>query len=195
MPNIVFDPIDATEIENGREAWRRIKIDSTWKDWVLLGKALNLGRRECVRAAQMNRANGSGYNSIFSQWLQENGLSDIDKSARTRLFACLQNLTAIEAWLSTLPLVERLRLKHPSSVWEQFEAAGSATKSAGADEPSGLNTEIPPRHAEIVVEQRREHERESGQDNVSKGLDWTCHIAAAARRLRPTKSKQRGSTF
>jgi len=169
---VSFDPVDAAEIAKGREAWGRIRADSAWEDWVLVGKALDLGRHGCRRAAQMSPPNGSGYNRIFSQWLQENGLSDINKEARSRLFACCQNLAAIEAWRATLPLVERLRLNQPIEVWAQFERVAHAMENATAGEPTALKTEIAPQQEEF----------EAGRNN-SKHRDWTWYITAAVRRL------------
>jgi|SRR5579872_5253634 len=171
MLKISFNPVDAAEIAKGCEAWGRIKTESTWKDWLQVGRALDLGRRGCMHAAQMSPLNGSGYNRIFSEWLQENGLSEIGKDARSRLFACSKNLVAIEAWRATLPLVERLRLNHPISVWARFEKV-ERLKNTAVDESEGLKAK--------TAEQQEWFE--AGRAD-SKRRDWSWHIAAASLRL------------
>jgi hypothetical protein len=35
-------------VEIGRQAWNRIKEDSTYNDWMAVGEALDIGRAECA---------------------------------------------------------------------------------------------------------------------------------------------------
>jgi hypothetical protein len=125
-------------IERGRQAWKRIRSDSTYGDWMQVGEALDIGRTECMRSAHTNEPRGRRYNEAFSAWLTENGFADIDKGTRSRLEECMKNRARIEAWRSRLSLTERLRLNHPNGVIRKWRAEEtvpekSAAKSRGAN--------------------------------------------------------------
>jgi hypothetical protein len=110
-------------IEHGRQAWKRIRSDSTYEDWMAVGQALDIGRSECMRTAGTNEPRGRGYNEAYSSWLSEYGFADIDKGTRSRLAECMANRSAIEAWRQALSLTERLRLNHPNGVIRKWRAA------------------------------------------------------------------------
>jgi hypothetical protein len=102
-------------VEVGRQAWKRIKEDSTYNDWMAVGEALDIGRTECMRLAFTNEPRGRAYNEAFSQWLTDNSFADIDKGTRSRLDEIMKNRPAIEAWRATLASSERQRTNHPKS--------------------------------------------------------------------------------
>lgn len=110
-------------VERGREAWRRLKTDSTWDDWVVVGTALDIGRTECMRRAGSNHPIGRAYNEAFSAWLARNEFADIDKGTRSRLLDCIEHRAEVESWRASLKLDERLRLNHPNSVWRRWQSA------------------------------------------------------------------------
>jgi hypothetical protein len=126
-------------IEIGRQAWKRIKEDSTYNDWMAVGEALDIGRTECMRLARSNEPRGRAYNEAFSQWLTDNGFADIDKGTRSRLAEIMANRPTIEAWRATLAANERQRINHPSSIWRKWQA--SRTTPASADKPRIATTD------------------------------------------------------
>ena len=118
-------------VEIGRQAWKRIKEDSAYNDWMAVGEALDIGRTECMRLAYTNEARGRAYNETFSKWLTENGFADIDKGTRSRLDEIMRNRPAIETWRATLASNERQRINHPSSIWRKWQASRAVPKGEG----------------------------------------------------------------
>jgi hypothetical protein len=114
---------DAT-IESGRAAWGRIKERHrvTWDDWLCVGRALVIGRIECMKAAGTNIPKGGKYNYVANQWLAEHGFADVCAQERSRIIKIIDNLPAVEAWRATLPLEEQRKINHPS-LWFRFCAS------------------------------------------------------------------------
>jgi hypothetical protein len=112
----------------GQAAWKRLKKGATWTDWMQVGEALMAGRTLAMNAAQTNRPEGKGYNQLFSQWLIRYGLSEIDKSARAKIFIVMAHRGEIEDFRSGLPSNLRLELNHPVTVLRRWQAATKITK-------------------------------------------------------------------
>lgn len=112
---------DTAVIEQGREAWQRIRSQDrmTWDDWIAVGRALVVGRVVCMKAAQVNEPKGGRYNHITARWLAENGFSDVCAQERYRVCKIVENLAEVERWRDALPLEHRRRINHPSH-WQSF---------------------------------------------------------------------------
>jgi len=149
-------------VERGRRAWKRIKTDSTWEDWCLVGQALDLGRAECMSLSGTNQPQGRAYNEMFSRWLDGNGFGDIDKAARSNLAQCMERRGEIEAWRAALPLAERLRLNHPSSVLRKFLATRRTGRDSKASTPATLKAEI------VRLEEENRRLKENGGSQYSR---------------------------
>jgi hypothetical protein len=106
----------------GIAAWSRLKQCKTWRDWLVVGEALLVGRTEAMRSAHTNVPEGSRYNREFGDWLVRTPLGEIDKSTRKRLLDCMARRADIEAWRATLPLSLRLDLNHPHAVLRRWQA-------------------------------------------------------------------------
>jgi hypothetical protein len=106
----------------GAEAWRRLKKEKSWVDWVKVGEALLVGRDWAMHQAGTNQPTGKGYNVAFGEWLSKYKLDDMDKGDRSRLFKVMDNLPMIEEWRRTLTLTERLKLNHPNAVLRKWQA-------------------------------------------------------------------------
>ena len=107
----------------GTEAWRRLKREKSWGDWIKVGEALQVGRDWAMNQASTNKPEGKGYNLAFGEWLVKYKLDDMDKGDRCRLFEVIDNLPMIEQWRKTLTLNQRLSLNHPNSVLRKFKRA------------------------------------------------------------------------
>jgi hypothetical protein len=107
----------------GTEAWRRLKREKSWGDWIKVGEALQVGRDWAMNQAQTNKPEGKGYNLAFGEWLHKYKLDDMDKGDRSRLFVVMDNLGMIEDWRRTLTLNVRLQLNHPNSVLRKWKRA------------------------------------------------------------------------
>jgi hypothetical protein len=126
-------------VEVGRQAWKRIKEDSTYNDWMAVGEALDIGRNECMRLVHTNDPRGRAYNEAFSQWLADNGFADIDKGTRSRFADIMENRPAIEAWRARMASNERQRTNHPNSIWRKWQA--DRKTPAGKGEKSSTTTD------------------------------------------------------
>src|SRR5262245_21963507 len=103
----------------GREAWARLQNAKAWDDWLLVGRALEIGRKEAMARARTNKPRGRRYNDEFSGWLQTHGF-DLDESDRAKLLFLVERLPQVEEYLATLTQAKRASLNHPSAVWRAF---------------------------------------------------------------------------
>jgi hypothetical protein len=112
-------------IADGKAAWQRIKSNArtTWADWVLIARALEIARHEVLKIATTSKPVGSKYNFQMGAWLRRHDLADIPAQARYRALQCLKHLPAIEAWRETLPDTHRRRFNHPNSVWSRWKSS------------------------------------------------------------------------
>ena len=100
--------------QQGTLAWKRLKREKNWHDWLKVGDAMLVGREWAMRQAETNQPQGRGYNTAFGEWLARYKMDDMDKGTRSRLFEVIDNMTLIEEWRRTLTLTERLALNHPT---------------------------------------------------------------------------------
>lgn len=135
----------------GTEAWKRLKREKSWGDWLKVGEALLVGREWAMHQSGKNKPEGKGYNFAFGEWLAKHKLDDMDKGVRSRLFNVMDNLGLVEEWRKTLTMSERLALNHPNSVWRKW-----AKRMEPEDEPQG---EPKPTLRDSVVNLSEENEQ------------------------------------
>jgi hypothetical protein len=116
------EPQEEDAVRLGQEAWHRLRAHSTWQDWKKVGAAHVIGRTTAMRDGHVNKPKGRSYNAAFLAWQKKFGF-DLDKGDRSRLYAVMDHLAEIEAWLATVKPAERLRLNHPNSVWRRWKKA------------------------------------------------------------------------
>jgi hypothetical protein len=119
----------------GTEAWRRLKREKNWNDWLKVGEALLVGRDWAQNQAQTNRPQGKAYNMAFGEWLQRYKLDDMDKGDRSRLYTVMENLPMIEDWRRTLTLNQKLSLNHPNAVLRRWKAHMAPEPRTESGEP------------------------------------------------------------
>jgi hypothetical protein len=110
-------------LHRGREAWNRLRTNSTWEDWKAVGKAHVIGQATAMRDAHVNKPKGRSYNAAFSAWARKFGFEGLDKGVRSRLLDVMKHLVEIDAWLAKLPPAEQLKINHPNTVWRRWKAA------------------------------------------------------------------------
>jgi hypothetical protein len=116
---------EAEIVSQGVDAWRRLQQNqrTSWQDWIRVGHALLILRRDTMLETKANRPMGWRYNAAFGAALKANGLDGINGQDRYRLLICLEHEIEIESWRATLTDVQRLRWNHPNSIWMHFTKA------------------------------------------------------------------------
>lgn len=115
----------ADDIIAGREAWSRLRdCRAGFDDWLVVARAVRIGRAEAMAAAKTNAPVGTRYNRCMGAWLAERGLDGISTQERYRALLVLENLPAISAWRATLPPDVLRRLNHPNAIWQHFIKPG-----------------------------------------------------------------------
>lgn len=168
-------------VTRGREAWRALRREETWENWVMVGRAIEAGKNATMRALHTNNPNGRVWSDTFGAWLRETGFDEIDKGTRSRLQTSIESLPDIERWRQTLPLGQRLQLNHPNTVVRHWKAATHIPKPDG-DGRSSVREENIRLREELDVHKRKVRPFEDGDrsgpqmtltdaaDDVAQGL-------------------------
>jgi hypothetical protein len=154
------------QIAAARDAWVRIcrRGQTTFDDWVLIGRAVAIGRAECLKIAGSNRPFGKKYTAAMGLWLANAGLDGIHQQERYWALKIVDNIAEIEAWRATLDDAGRRHFNHPQSIWTHWR------RSLGAE-----RSKPPPR------EQRR--------PRSGRAIFWgQDHIRRAAHAMRESRS-------
>src|SRR5580704_9455300 len=120
----------------GTEAWRRLKRDKNWNDWITVGEALGQGREWAMNQASTNRPEGKAYNMAFGEWLAKYKLDDMDKGDRSRLFKVIDNRAMIDVCFKTMTTTERMKLNHPNAVLRKWMKAIEPEDKEKSDKPT-----------------------------------------------------------
>jgi hypothetical protein len=115
------NPSLAAIVQRGRDALERKR--RSFKDWLLIGEAVEVGQAEAMRAADTNKPTGKRFEKRMGEWLVANSFHIIDKAARSRALECLKHRADIEKWLTTMTEPERFRLNHPDTVLRKWKAS------------------------------------------------------------------------
>jgi hypothetical protein len=127
----------AAIVSEGREAVSRIRdrARQTFDDWLLVGKALVVGRTTCMAAAKVNVPNGTPYQKAIRRWLDDNGFGDLDTHERTNAMWMAEHEAEIAAWRMRLTPVARRLANHPNTIVKHMKACTSPTKSGPKTKP------------------------------------------------------------
>jgi hypothetical protein len=169
----------------GAQAWKRLKGDSSWNDWLKVGLALQIGREWAMHQAGVSAPQGKGYNLAFGEWLVTHKFNDMDKSERARLFEVMDNLGPIEAWRATLPLNQRLKFNHPNTVLRRWKAAIEPESDTEMD-PSKKKPTLRDHVVRLAVKNRRIAELEAHVTELEAAREqplWECEPEAIARAI------------
>jgi hypothetical protein len=198
---VTLDDNSQRVVNAGREAWRSLKADETFEKWIAIGRAIEIGRGEIMRLLHTNRPAGAQWSRTFGDWLAQNGFDEIDKGARSRLQNVIDNLPAIEAWRQNMGLTQRLRLNHPTVVWQNWQRAQTVTKPTGeAPAPNRKDAEIVRLQEELDAARRELTRLKQTREQITEGTTWTWHdqpddIARAMFASHPDKAKRLGSAL
>jgi hypothetical protein len=131
----------ADDIAAARAAWARLRNErQTFADWVLIGRALAIGRAVCMRQANANKPAGSKYNR-----LRDVGLDGINNQERYRATLVMENLAAIERWREGLDEGLRRRLNHPNAIWSHWHRTQKPRRTIETPRPLVGKLVKPPR--------------------------------------------------
>jgi hypothetical protein len=128
---------DDQVIARAQEAACRLIAGASYQDWVMVGRALLIGRAHSMYEAGTNKPQGSRYAACFSRWLTETKLDKVaDKGTRSRLLDLLDHIEDVEKWRQTLATNRRLELNHPNTVWRHWQRSKVVPDPNKAQKPS-----------------------------------------------------------
>jgi hypothetical protein len=112
---------DATVIREGRAAWKRLDTasKSALSDWLLVGKALLIVRRECMAEVGADKPRGIKYVKANACALEKHGFTAIAKSARATAMLLVENWPDVSEWLESRPANLR-PITHPMVAWRGY---------------------------------------------------------------------------
>jgi hypothetical protein len=114
----LISPEDQELVADGQEAAQRVK--RSLADWITIGKAVDVGKRYCMRITGKNQPRGKAYCTSFSKWLTDNGFNWIGKTTRAKLLAMMDELPEVEDFLAKLDDDERRDIKDPVTLMARF---------------------------------------------------------------------------
>jgi hypothetical protein len=111
-------------------AWLRVKKAQSrmWGEWMTVGEGLLEGRRWAMHVSGVNRPEGRGFVTAYSEWLKKYRVDDMDKSDRAKLLQLMEERPAVEEWRATLTDHGRRNLNNPVIVWRKWTAATRVKK-------------------------------------------------------------------
>lgn len=121
-------------VRKGAEAWALAEKSATFESWMLVGKALLVGRAHSLRAAQSNRPMGQRYATAFQQWAEANGFSTMEKSLRSYCLTLSENESEITQWRNSLPEKQRKVLRNPQSIVSRWRASQGSPDSRSPED-------------------------------------------------------------
>jgi hypothetical protein len=144
MTEIGLDAVAAAEA---------VGVPTTFKEWMVVARGLDAGRRLAMEQAGTGRPAGPRYSRAFNLWLNKNHptLGHLcPKSMQWALFWCLERLEEIEAWRATLPASERARWSHPAKVLARFLVAPDEPGDPRGDRIAELERQVAALRDEIA---------------------------------------------
>jgi hypothetical protein len=114
---------DATTIREGCAAWKRLNTASknALSDWLLVGKALLILRRDCMAQTGASKPRGVKYVKANARALEQHGFKAISKSARQTAMLVTENWPAVSQWLRSRDT--QREIAHPMVVWRSYLAS------------------------------------------------------------------------
>jgi hypothetical protein len=128
-PHCPAQPDDGAVVLEGELAWKRLRAAPTMADWVAVGKALLVLRKQAV--AEAGAYKGIKYSKCNAALLDKHGFREISKSARQCAMLMVENWPAIERWLAGFE-VDR-GLNHPVVIYRGWLASQRSPKQTKRD--------------------------------------------------------------
>jgi hypothetical protein len=127
-------------IEDGERAVERVIKGQHFEDWLVISKALHMGRVRCMREAETNHHTGKRYIKVYGRWLDEHPqFKKLDGTTVNQCHELYKNREAIINWRATLADNERMQWNYPETVLRHWKAR---TQTPKEKKPSKRNEQI-----------------------------------------------------
>jgi hypothetical protein len=121
-------PSERAILSADKERWARLGAGAHLDEWIAFNPGLDIRRRLAMRIAHTNEPRGRGYNTAYSQLLQDDGINTNDKSA----MKCFQDvlwlhqeperMTILRELQQAMSPGPRARLNSPITARQRVEA-------------------------------------------------------------------------
>lgn len=102
-------------------------ITKTYDHWLVIGRCFERGREVADLRSGSKGRKGRGWNTAFSEWLDEHGGGDLRKVGdskgvlRSYLSKIMENELAIANWRAKLTQAQRDAWSYPETVWKRYQ--------------------------------------------------------------------------
>ncbi|CCE11732.1 hypothetical protein BRAS3843_770030 [Bradyrhizobium sp. STM 3843] len=112
---------DQDVIAAARAAWKRIRTRPLFSDWMAIGKALVVGKAQCLHQARVNKPYGPVYMRAMRTWLDSAGLGDVETQERRGAIFLAEHESEVTAWRDSLSPAEQRNANHPSTIVRHYQ--------------------------------------------------------------------------
>jgi hypothetical protein len=120
-------------IRAGIDAYAAVQKAESFENWLLVGKALLIGKAHALRVTGANRPWGATYSREFGQWMKSHNFGHMPAPTRSVAVELAEHADQITEWRNSLPERQRKHLIHPLSVTRRWRATTQPNGKSAQD--------------------------------------------------------------
>jgi hypothetical protein len=171
---------DTDIIAAAQAAAQRLVSGQSYEDWKAVGRAALILRTQAMVQAGTNKPEGKHYAAALARKLADAKLDKIlgsrtHTALRCRLFNMMDRISAVDAWLATLPTNRRLELNYPPTVWRHWQKSTDVPDPNKQPKPS-LTAKL--RDSVIALSEENRRLKEANGGSILSPSDTARDVVA-----------------